>query len=345
MQKQHTVLCIQDLSCVGRCSLAVVLPALAAMGVQPCALPTALLSTHTGGLGRPARTDESGFISAALAHYAQLGLAFDCVYSGYLAGAAQVALVEQAFRQAPAALKLVDPVMADHGRPYASMTPEIRAAVAQLCGQADVIVPNATEAALLLEELPGPAADGTHAARHASLLLQRFPALRCAVVTGGALSDGQRGNVCAVRGRAPVFLPYSPVPQDYPGTGDLFAAVLTGGLLRGFSEAAAIRLAARFVALAAEQTFTPERIPASACGSSRFSERFPTGPKRLHSPVRTLFFRCKNTRQKERNLTHETVEYRAGGAADPPKHRQHLPHLRGHGRAAAPCGAHGLYRR
>ena len=64
MQKQHTVLCIQDLSCVGRCSLAVVLPALAAMGVQPCALPTALLSTHTGGLGRPARTDESGFISA-----------------------------------------------------------------------------------------------------------------------------------------------------------------------------------------------------------------------------------------------------------------------------------------
>ena len=103
----------------------------------------ALRSTHTGGLGRPARTDESGFISAALAHYAQLGLAFDCVYSGYLAGAAQVALVEQAFRQAPAALKLVDPVMADHGRPYASMTPEIRAAVAQLCGQADVIVPNA----------------------------------------------------------------------------------------------------------------------------------------------------------------------------------------------------------
>ena len=147
------------------------------------------------------------------------------------------------------------------------MTPEIRAAVAQLCGQADVIVPNATEAALLLEELPGPAADGTHAARHASLLLQRFPALRCAVVTGGALSDGQRGNVCAVRGRAPVFLPYSPVPQDYPGTGDLFAAVLTGGLLRGFSEAAAIRLAARFVALAAEQTLHAGADP-------RFGVRF-----------------------------------------------------------------------
>lgn len=86
--------------------------------------------------------------------------------------------MEQAFRQAPAALKLVDPVMADHGRPYASMTPEIRAAVAQLCGQADVIVPNATEAALLLEELPGPAADGTRAAAMHPFCCSAFP--RCA---------------------------------------------------------------------------------------------------------------------------------------------------------------------
>ena len=267
MQNQNTVLCVQDLSCVGRCSLAVVLPALAAMGVQPCALPTALFSTHTGGFGAPARTDESGFIRAALAHYEQLGLAFDCVYSGYLAGAAQVALVEQAFLQNPAALKLVDPVMADHGKPYASMTSEVRAAVARLCEHADVIVPNVTEAALLLEEDPAPAACGLHAVRHAALLLRRFPALRCAVVTGGALLDGRRGNLCAVRGQTPVFLPYAPVPQDYPGTGDLFAAVLTGGLLRGFSEAAAIRLAARFVALAAEQTL-------QAGGDPRFGVRF-----------------------------------------------------------------------
>ena len=74
-------------------------------------------------------------------------------------------------------------------------------------------------------------------------------------------------RVRTVRGQTPVFLPYAPVPQDYPGTGDLFAAVLTGGLLRGFSEAAAIRLAARFVALAAEQTLL-------AGGDPRFGVRF-----------------------------------------------------------------------
>lgn len=148
------------------------------------------------------------------------------------------------------------------------MTPEIRAAVAQLCGQADVIVPNATEAALLLEELPGPAADGTHARPpHASLLLQRFPALRCAVVTGGALSDGQRGNVCAVRGRAPFSCPIPPYPKIIPARAICLPPCSPAGCCVGFSEAAAIRLAARFVALAAEQTLHAGADP-------RFGVRF-----------------------------------------------------------------------
>lgn len=183
------------------------------------------------------------------------------------------------------------------------------------------------EAALLLEELPGPAADGTRAAAHASLLLQRFPALRCAVVTGGALSDGQRGNVCAVRGRAPFSCPIPPSPKIIPARAICLPPCSPAGYCAAFPKpppSVSPRVLWRW---RLNRPFTPERIPASACGSSRFSERFPTGPKRLHSPVRTLFFRCKNTRQKERNLTHETVEYRAGGAADPPKHRQHLPHL------------------
>lgn len=254
MQPQRTILCIQDLSCVGRCSLAVVVPALAAMGVQPCAMPTALLSTHTGGLGTPARTDESEFIGAALAHYHTLGLTFDCVYSGYLADGAQAALVEQAFAQNPAALKLVDPAMADHGKLYAAITPEVRAAVTRLCGMADVIVPNATEAALLLDEDPQAAAQGTLGAQHARGLLTRFPALRCAIVTGCHQDGGTRANICAVRGEPVQCLPYEPVAQEYPGTGDLFAAVLAGGLLRGFSHADAVALAARFVAAAAART-------------------------------------------------------------------------------------------
>lgn len=290
-QAPPTVLCLQDLSCVGRSSLSVVLPALAAMGVQPCALPTALLSTHTGGFGAPARTDESAFLTEALAHLERLALPFDCVYSGYLAGARQAALVARAFRQNPAALRVVDPAMADHGRLYASVTPELRGALARLCGQADVIVPNATEAALLLDENPEAAADGRHAAAHAPLLLRRFPRLRCAVVTGaagalpappdaaikgsaprpdaGAGETPAPGNVCAVRGEGgtAVFLPYEAAPQAYPGTGDLFAAVLAGGLVRGMGAVPAAGLAARFVSLAAARTHAAGADP-------RFGVRF-----------------------------------------------------------------------
>ncbi|MBD5093571.1 MAG: hypothetical protein HDT26_04665 [Subdoligranulum sp.] len=321
MPQQRTVLCIQDLSCVGRSSLAVVLPTLAAAGASPCALPTALLSTHYGGFGAPAESDESAFALAALEHYGRLGLAFDCVYSGYLPDARQAALVERAYAQSPAALRVADPAMADHGRLYSALTPEVCAAQARLCAQADVIVPNATEAALLLEEDGETGASGLQAMRHAALLLERFPHLRCAVVTGAAAgpadgsaaqpADGenaakpvdggaaapadesmaapangsrasptakstaapaakgaaQRGNVCAVRGAQPVFLPYEAVPQAYPGTGDLFAAALTGAMLAGRDAQSAVSIAARFVSGAARDTLR-------AGADARFGVRF-----------------------------------------------------------------------
>lgn len=265
METQRSVLCIQDLSCVGRSSLAAAAPALAAMGVQPVALPTALLSTHTGGFGAPARTDERAFLSGALAHFQQLGLTFDGVCSGYLADAGAAALVERAFRQSPGALKLVDPAMGDGGRLYRSVTQSVCAAQLGLCEKADVIVPNATEAALLLAEDPA-GADGSDALARAEALLRRFPGLRLAVVTGARAAQ-RRGNVCAARGAAARFLPYPAAPQDYPGTGDLFAAVLAGGLVRGLAPERAVELAARFVAAAAQKT-------CAAQGDPRFGVRF-----------------------------------------------------------------------
>lgn len=271
MPKQRTVLCIQDLSCVGRSSLAAVLPTLAATGAAPCALPTALLSTHFGGLGTPACSDESAFALAALEHYGRLGLSFHCVYSGYLSTAQQAQLVERAYAQSPAALRVADPAVADHGKLYSAVTPEVCAAQARLCAQADIIVPNATEAALLLQKDGAKNVCGVraahHAVRHAALLLERFPRLRCAVVTGAARGRGRRGNVCAVRGAEPVFLPYEALPQEYPGTGDLFAAAFTGTLLAGCSERSAVCTAARFVFLAVRSTLRAGADP-------RFGVRF-----------------------------------------------------------------------
>ena len=148
------ILCIHDLSGVGRCSLAVILPVLSVMGFQPVALPTVVLSTHTGGLGTPARLDGSAYGMAALEHYQELGLQFDCIYTGYLGGEAQVALAEKAFALWPAAYKVVDPVMGDNGKAYSTVTPALIERIRNLCRAADLILPNYTEAQLLLQQQP-----------------------------------------------------------------------------------------------------------------------------------------------------------------------------------------------
>ena len=152
--KPKKILCIHDLSGVGRCSLAVILPVLSVMGFQPVALPTVVLSTHTGGLGPPARLDGSAYGMAALEHYQELGLQFDCIYTGYLGGEAQVALAEKAFALWPAAYKVVDPVMGDNGKPYSTVTPALVERIRSLCRAADLILPNYTEAQLLLQQQP-----------------------------------------------------------------------------------------------------------------------------------------------------------------------------------------------
>ncbi len=144
------ILCIHDLSGMGRCSLAVILPVLSVMGVQPVALPTVVLSTHTGGLGTPARLDGCAYGMAALEHYRELGVEFDCIYTGYLGGEEQVALAEKAFDLWPAAKKVVDPVMGDNGKAYSTVTPEFIDRMRTLCQRADLILPNVTEAGLLL---------------------------------------------------------------------------------------------------------------------------------------------------------------------------------------------------
>ena len=146
------VLCIHDLSGVGRCSLAVILPVLSVMGVQPVALPTVVLSTHTGGFGTPARMDGAAYGMAALEHYHDLGLDFACIYTGYLGGEEQIALAEKAFDLWPAARKIVDPVMGDNGHAYSTVTPAFIDRMRELARRADLILPNATEAALLLQK-------------------------------------------------------------------------------------------------------------------------------------------------------------------------------------------------
>ena len=217
------ILCIHDLSGVGRCSLAVILPVLSVMGFQPVALPTVVLSTHTGGLGTPARMDGSAYGMAALA--------------------------EKAFDLWPSAYKVVDPVMGDNGKAYATVTPAFIDRMRQLCRRADLILPNATEAGLLLEkELPAQLDEEGARALADELAASLTPNV---VVTGLQLD---KYIACAGAGRDRFVVKKLHIARSFPGTGDLYGAVLIGSLIQGNALSAAADNAAEFVALAIQKT-------------------------------------------------------------------------------------------
>ena len=256
-----TVLAIHDLPGFGRAALSVIVPVLSCLGVQAVALPTAVLSTHTGGLGTPAKLSTPGYGPAALAHYQRLGLRFDCIYSGYLADPTQAKLVEQAFELWPRALKVVDPVLGDGGRLYKGLGADMVPAMYNLCSKANLIVPNVTEAALLLgDPLPG-VGSSEQAAEQAARLTRIAPQVVVTGVTG--LSDGRcLGCVGAARGGQGYSVKTPLIPRMYHGTGDIFGAVLVGRILQGNVPQAAVQAAAAFVSECIRQTpeGTDERL-------------------------------------------------------------------------------------
>ncbi len=255
LQSNKKVAAIHDLSGVGRCSLTVILPILSAMGIQVCPVPTAILSAHTGGFGDVVMRDLTDYISPALSHYKNLNISFDCVYSGFLASTSQIDHCLEFFDSFPDALKVVDTVMADHGKPYKTCTAELRRRMGELAAVADIITPNMTEAAILLGEspdfIPGSSTE-------VKSILVRLSELgpRIVVITS-VYSCGQVFNAGYDRENNRFWrVPYVQVNASYPGTGDAFASVLTGSLLRGDSLPIAMNRAAAFLELAIKTTYS-----------------------------------------------------------------------------------------
>lgn len=242
------ILTIQDISCVGQCSLTVALPVLSACGHETCVLPTALLSTHTGGFGKPAIVQLSGALPEIVAHWKENGITFDLILTGYLGNvcAIQTAIGVVETMLSPGGLCIVDPAMADNGRLYSGFDGAYVQQMKQLCGKAHVILPNLTEAALLSDT---PWQEGASDA-WANALLERLPNERV-VLTG----VGQTDTGFALREGGSVRRYAHPrLPGSYSGTGDLFAAAFTGALAaeKGLYESA--RIAADFTCRCIECT-------------------------------------------------------------------------------------------
>lgn len=247
---------IHDLSGLGKCSLTVALPIVSATGVECCCIPTALLSTHTGGFTGWTFTDLSGDIVPIAEHWHELGVSFDAIYSGYLASEAQGELLTQAIDllRGDNTLVIVDPAMADNGRYYANLGDGMAECFRKLIKKSDIITPNVTEACFLTgsDYRPGP-----HSMEFITGLIDKLSELgpKFVAVTGVSLEKGRVGIVARDNrsGKLSAVM-NTALEGTFHGSGDVFASAFAALLTRGANLDDALRYAEDFVTAAIERT-------------------------------------------------------------------------------------------
>ncbi len=242
------VLTVQDISCFGQCSLTVALPIISACGIETAILPSAVLSTHTGGFTGYTFRDLTEDIPAIISHWEKEHIAFDAIYTGYLGSAEQIRLVKEIFTRVanPGCMKIVDPAMADAGKLYPGFDAAFAAKMASLAGCADIVLPNITEAALLTG-LPY-VASGYDEAYLLSLMKGLLDlGVGAVVLTGVSYGASELGVAVLKKGEeTPAYYFHERLPQNSHGTGDIFASAFTGALMRGNDLLPAAKIAADF---------------------------------------------------------------------------------------------------
>ena len=247
------LLTIQDISCFGQCSLTVALPVISACGIETVILPSAVLSTHTAGFKNYTFRDLTGDIPGIEKSWLENGLKFDAFYTGYVCdNQIQVILDLMKSCAAPGALRIVDPVMADNGKMYPGFGADFPQKMRRLCDGADYILPNLTEAAFLLgEECKLENYDRNYIENLVRKL--HTTGAKNVVLTGVSFDPDQVG--CAVSDGTKIEYDFNPRQRRCShGTGDLFASVFAGALLRGKTALQAAAVAADTVCLAIQAT-------------------------------------------------------------------------------------------
>jgi len=258
--KDINVVTLQDISCFGKCSCTVALPVISAMGLSCAVIPTAVLSTHTGGFKNFTFRDLTDDIPAVSDHWVSQGLSFEGIYTGYLGSIRQIDLIiDFIARFREGGFVFVDPAMADHGRLYTGFDMEFVAAMRNLCTKADIIVPNLTEAALMLgREYISSGYDE----EYIHTLLRELCAFGCkkALLTGVSFEPSSRGCVC-YDSETDSFESYfaENIPIESHGTGDVFASSFFGALMLGQDMRAAMKTAVDFTVASIKATLGDDK--------------------------------------------------------------------------------------
>lgn len=260
------IITVQDISCVGKCSLTVALPVISAMGVEACVLPTAVLSTHTAFKDFTFR-DLTSDIEKICNHWKKEKIHFDAIYTGYLGSIEQINLMEKLIDDfgSKDTLTVVDPCMADNGKLYPGFTKDFVTKMALLCGKANIIVPNITEACFLLNReclQPGYTSEDIN---EILIGLSKLGAKK--VVLKGVEFEKEPSFAKGIKGKIGIasydsqtnkFAWYFHKKMDtsFHGTGDIFASVLVGALMNEKTLEESYSLAADFVVQSIKETLS-----------------------------------------------------------------------------------------
>jgi pyridoxine kinase len=251
------LLTIQDISCVGQCSLTVALPIISACGIECAVLPSAVLSTHTAGFKGYTFRDLTDDMPLIKDHWVKENIKFDAIYTGYLGSTKQIDYVSDIFAAngGNGSLKIVDPAMADNGKLYPGFDAEFVLAMKTLCGEADYVIPNLTEACFLTDteyktEYDKAYIDG---------IIEKLIALgaKNVIFTGVSYKDGKTGVVVFENGKYSYY-EHDFLPNSCHGTGDIYASSFTGALVRGKSAFDAAKIAADYTVECIKATATEE---------------------------------------------------------------------------------------
>ena len=239
------ILTVQDISCVGQCSLTVALPILSACGMETCVLPSAVLSTHTAGFSGFTFRDLTDDMPNILSHWQKENILFDAIYTGYLGSEKQIDYVLDIFKKTSkeGTVTVVDPAMADNGSLYSIFNMDYVEAMKRLCKACDYILPNITEACFLT----GMEYRTEYEKDYIDELLLKLTALGCnnVILTGVSYSPGKTGVVVYENGEYRYY-EHPLLPNSCHGTGDIYASAFVGAFLRGNTAFDAARIAAEY---------------------------------------------------------------------------------------------------
>ena len=226
------IVTIQDVSCVGQCSLTVALPIISACGVETCILPSAVLSTHTGGFTGFTFRDLTEDMPLISQHWQKENIKFDAVYTGYLGSTRQIEYVKNIIEAnaADGAAVIIDPAMADNGKLYVGFDDAFVNEMKTLCGRADILLPNITEASFLT----GMEYKETYDEEYVETLIKKLCELgaQSVIMTGVSYNPDTTG-VCVYAGGEFRYYEHERISTGCHGTGDVYASAFVGALMNG----------------------------------------------------------------------------------------------------------------